>query len=153
MPPKITDVALMTDDLEGAITFYRDRLGYKLSTLMPGFADFVSENIILALWDGEHVREQTGVPARCHQSGAEPGVMVAIELASPDEIDARYDELVARGAEVYGPPKNYPWNARCFYLPGKCGEFWEFFAWLEGGKPGFENAAQHTAEHSKGTSA
>lgn len=133
--PSITDICLVTRDLDTAVDFYTDKLGYQLASRMPGFADFTGPGVILALWDARKIRETTGVPADV-DGGSGHQVMIAIELDDPSAIDRMYDELLTRGVEFYGPPRDYPWNARCIYFPGPCGEFWEFFAWLEGGKPG-----------------
>lgn len=133
--PTITDLCLVTRDLETAIDFYTTKLGYTLASRMPGFADFQGPGIILALWDAELIRETTGVPALTEEPSGRT-VMVAVELDSPEQIDLAYEQLSARGIECYRPPADYPWNARCIYFPGPCGEYWEYFAWLEGGKPG-----------------
>lgn len=133
--PRITDICLVTRDLDAAVSFYVDKLGYRLASRMPGFADFTGPGVILALWDAQKIRETTGVPADI-DGNAGHQVMVAIELSEPEEIDRTYRELIERGVTFYGPPKDYPWNARCIYFAGPCGEFWEFFAWLDGGKPG-----------------
>lgn len=133
--PNITDICLVTRDMDAAVDFYTEKLGYRLASRMPGFADFAGPGVILALWDAAKIRETTGVPADLEGNGGHQ-VMVAVELPTPSEIDQMYQTLLARGVEFYAEPKDYPWNARCIYLPGPCGEFWEFFAWLEGGKPG-----------------
>ncbi|ABL83687.1 Glyoxalase/bleomycin resistance protein/dioxygenase [Nocardioides sp. JS614] len=141
--PTITDLCLVTHDLEASVEFYTTKLGYTLSSRMPGFADFEGPGVILALWDAQLIRETTGVPALAEEPSGRT-VMVAVELSSPVEIDTAYERLRARGIEFYSPPADYPWNARCIYFPGPCGEFWEYFAWLEGGKPGQLGAASTT---------
>lgn len=142
--PTITDICLVTRDLEASVEFY-SRLGYQLSSRMPGFADFEGPGLILALWDAQLIRDTTGVPAMTNEPNGRT-VMVAIELASPEEIDATYERLRELGIEFYNPPADYPWNARCVYFAGPCGEFWEYFAWLEGGKPGQVSAESSTNE-------
>ncbi len=133
--PVITDVCLVTRDLDAAVAFYSQRLGFELASRMPGFADFSSEGVTLALWDAQAIREATGVPAQVIEPDGH-GVMIARELALPSAVDDKYHELSSRGVEFYGPPRDYPWNARAIYLAGVCGEFWEFYAWNEGGKHG-----------------
>ena len=140
--PTVTDLCLVTRDLEASVDFYT-RLGYRLASRMPGFADFEGPGLILALWDAKLIRETTGVPALAEEPSGRT-VMVAVELDSPEEIDAAYDRLREAGVEFYKPPADYPWNARCVYFEGPCGEFWEYFAWLEGGKPGQLNTAAST---------
>ena len=36
----ISDLCFLVEDLDRAIAFYRDRVGFKLRRLAPGFADF-----------------------------------------------------------------------------------------------------------------
>lgn len=142
--PTITDVCLVTRDLDGAIEFYVERLGYRLRSRMPRFADFEGPGLTLALWDASTIVEHTGVAAMVDEPTGRT-VMLACELGSPEEIDAMYTRLVAAGIELQGPPKDYPWNARCIYFDGPCGEFWEFFAWLEGGMPGLDRPSPDAA--------
>ena len=134
-PPVLTDICLITRDLQASIEFYTKKLGFQLSSEMPGFADFVGHGVVLAVWDAKKLRETTKVPGQIDEPTGR-GVMMACELDSPAEIDKTYEELLSRGVEFYDPPKNYPWNARAIYFGGPSGEFWEFFAWLDGGKPG-----------------
>lgn len=136
--PRITDICLVTLDFETSKAFYIDKLGFTLSSEMPGFADFQAGDVMLAIWDGQRIREVTGAQAQVGESTGHQ-VMVALELDSPESIDVMYQDLTARGIQFYGPPKDYPWNARCIYFPGPSGEFWEYFAWLPGGKPGQVN--------------
>lgn len=133
--PTITDVCLVTRDLDAAVEFYTTRLGYTLDSRMPGFADFTGPGVVLAVWDATAIREATGVPTQMEEPSGR-GVMLAVELDSPEAIDRAHEELTAKGIACYGPPADYPWNARCLYFPGPCGEFWEYFAWHTGGKPG-----------------
>lgn len=133
--PRITDICLVTRDLETAVEFYTDKLGYELDSKMPGFADFVGPGCVLAVWDANLIRQTTGVPAALDTPPGH-GVMVACELESPAAVDQMYQRLSAKDVECYGPPSDYAWNARCLYFAGPCGEFWEFFAWHGGGKPG-----------------
>ncbi|WP_418060613.1 VOC family protein [Pimelobacter simplex] len=132
---QLTDICLVTRDIEAAIAFYTDKLGYQLKSRMPGFADFTRNGVILAVWDASLIREATGVPAATEEPAGH-GVMMAVELSSPAEVDSEYARLSAQGVEFYSPPRDHVWNARCAYFAGPCGEFWELFAWHEGGAPG-----------------
>lgn len=134
-PPRITDVCLIPTDFDKAKNFYMEKLGYKLSSEMPGFADFEAGDVLLAIWDAQLLHNVTGANAQRDASNGHQ-VMVAIEKETPEDIDRIYQELSERGVEFYDEPKNHTWNARCIYFSGPCGELWEFFAWLPGGKPG-----------------
>lgn len=150
--PTITDICLITPDLEGSISFYTETLGFTLRSRMPGFADFQGPGVLLALWESERLEATTGVKG--HDATA-PGrtVMLACELESPAAIDRTYVEYLERGVTFAGPPKDYPWNARCIYFDGPNGEFWEFFAWHEGGVPGMVDAANPAVAAAPGATA
>ncbi|MBV1780043.1 VOC family protein [Paeniglutamicibacter sp. ABSL32-1] len=138
--PTITDICLITRDLDRSIEFYTEKLGYTLKHRMPGFADFAGPGVILALWDAEHIQKTTGVVSQREEPQGH-NVMLAVKLDSPEDIDRMHDDLVARSVDFYDAPADYPWNARCLYLAGPCGELWEFFAWYDGGEPGAINAS------------
>lgn len=133
--PVITDVCLITPHLDSSIDFYVSKLGFQLRSRMPGFADFKGPGLILALWENSKLLETTSIAGQTDVSGGRT-VMLACELESPAAIDALYQEYLERGIEFHCEPRDYPWNARCIYFDGPNGEFWEFFAWYEGGEPG-----------------
>ena len=130
----ITDVCVLTQDLERAVAFYTGPMGLTLDHRMEGFADFRGMGIALAVWEAGHLRANTGIDASTGGHGAT--VMIAVRLASPDEVDARYQELERAGVRFQAPPKDYPWNARCAYFTGPDNELWELYAWYAGGEPG-----------------
>lgn len=131
---EITDVCLVTRDLDAAVEFYTTKLGYRRAHVSPGFVDFRRAGSTLAVWDAEAIRRTTGVPAEL-TAPTSHGLMVAVKKDSPLEVDAEYERLRSLGVEFYSEPRDYPWNARCAYFAGPCGEFWELFAWYEGGEP------------------
>lgn len=136
--PIITDVCLISTDIEAGIEFYTHKLGFTMRSRMPGFVDFEGPGVIVALWDANQLATTTGIPGRAADQVGH-GVMLACELDSPADIDRVYELYSSRGVDFYGPPKDFPWNARCVYFAGPSGEFWEFFAWYEGGEPGMVN--------------
>lgn len=137
--PLITDVCLITTDIDAGVDFYVNKLGFVLRSRMPGFADFEGPGVIVALWDAQQLEKTTGIVGRS-SAPAGHGVMLACELDSPADIDRIYEEYRERGVEFYAPPADFAWNARCVYFAGPSGEFWEFFAWYEGGEPGLVDA-------------
>lgn len=143
--PNITDVCLITRTLDESLKFYTETLGFTLRSRMPGFADFKGPGLILALWDANQLTTTTSVPGQLTEQTGH-GVMLACELDSPAAIDDMYAELSTKGVEFYGPPSDYPWNARCMYFAGPSGELWEFFAWYEGGIPGIVSSPNNKSE-------
>lgn len=131
---RITDVCIVPEDLEASIDFYANKLGFTLQHQMPGFADFEAPHVRLALWEREHLARTTGADNRPKEGGH--GVIVAVRVEAPADVDRIYDDLVSRSVDVLEPPKDYEWNARCIYFTGPDNELWEVYAWHGGGEPG-----------------
>lgn len=130
----ISDVCILCADVERSIRFYADKLGFTLKHRAESFADFTGAGLTLALWEIDHISRHTGI-ANTRGAGAHKAC-IAVHLPSPEEVDASYRELSARGVPFQGPPKDYPWNAYCAYFTGPDDELWELYAWRAGGAPG-----------------
>ncbi|WP_454816501.1 VOC family protein [Labrys neptuniae] len=130
----ISDVCILTADIERSIAFYTDRLGFTLKHRAPGFADFNGAGLTLALWDIGHISHHAGLSAE--RGSGHHNVLIAVLMSSPVELDACHAELAAKGVAFERPPADYAWNARCCYFAGPDGEVWELYAWLDGGAPG-----------------
>jgi len=129
---RISDICLLVEDIERTVDFYVNKLGYTLRRRAEGFADFKGNGVTLAAWELDHINAHTGVsnlrsPKEAHKA------CVAVELASPAEVDAYFESLSAKGVPFYGPPADYVWNARCAYFTDPDGTLWELYAWLSGG--------------------
>ena len=126
---KISDVCMICKDLDRSIAFYRDKLGFQLRRKAEGFADFKSESVVLALWEGRHIGEHVGIA----ESPVDPSVhkvMTAIEVPDAAEVDTLHASLGANGVVMHGPPKAYPWNAYAFYFDDPDGNLWERYTWV-----------------------
>ena len=107
---QITGIApqFLVDDLEGAIAYYRDRLGFALdftyqsfyaSVSRDGFAIHLKHGPRLAA-DRAHRKEHEHLDAHVSVSG----------------IRALFSELQKRGAEVIKPLEERPWACLDFYV-------------------------------------
>src|ERR1700742_2335062 len=65
----ISDICFLVEDLDRAIAFYRDRVGFKLRRLAPGFADFLTAGVTLALWQVEHMQSHLHLPPNLAAKG------------------------------------------------------------------------------------
>lgn len=128
----ITDVCLLVEDLERAIAFYRDRVGFALRRVAPGFADFFSARVTLALWQVDHMQSHVPLPPRL---GARGGyrTMVALQVESSEEVRRLHEQLSARGVPFPVAPQAYPWNAYACYFTDPEDNLWEIYTWQEGG--------------------
>ena len=131
----ITDICFFVADVEKAVAFYVDRLGFKLRRRAEGFADFTGAGTTLALWQLDHVASHTGISSARAQPGAHKAC-AAMQLPSPAAVDDAYRELSAAGVPFQDAPGDYPWNARCCYFRDLDDNVWELYAWLDGGPVG-----------------
>ena len=70
MAEAISDLCFLVQDLDRAIEFYRDRVGFKLRRLAPGFADFFTAGVTLALWQVDHMQSHLGLPPGLRREAA-----------------------------------------------------------------------------------
>ena len=137
----ITDVCVLVEDVERSVAFYTDVMGFRLRRKAEGFADFEAKNVILAAWELDHISRHTGVSNLRAPEGALKGC-IAMNLDKPEDIDAMYADLSAKGVKFQGPPEDYEWNARCAYFTDPDGMLWELYAWLEGGPDSWHETYQ-----------
>ena len=137
---RITDVCLLVEDIQRAVDFYTNVLGFTLRRRAEGFADFQSEDVILAAWEIDHINRHCGVsnvraPAWAHKA------CIAVNLPTPDDVDAMHRKLLALGVSFVSPPTDYPWNARCTYFTDPDDNVWELYAWYpDGPKHDFDSS-------------
>ncbi len=128
----ITDVCMTVRDLERAIGFYRDTLGFELRRKAEGFADFKARNVTLALWEIGNIAEHVGYDGADESDGIRK-CMVALELPDRADVDLLYETLSAKGVPFRAAPKDYPWRAYCCYFHDPDGNLWEFYSWTGDG--------------------
>jgi catechol 2,3-dioxygenase-like lactoylglutathione lyase family enzyme len=132
MAEAISDICFLVQDLDRAIEFYRDRVGFKLRRLAPGFADFFTAGVTLALWQVDHMQSHLRLPRGLASKGGWR-TMAAVQVESSDRVHAMHQELSARGVLFLVEPQAYPWNAYACYFTDPEDNLWEIYAWLAGG--------------------
>lgn len=93
-------IIVYVSDMQRSVAFYRDTLGLPLKFTSPGWSEFVTGSITLALHTsgGDILPEQPGRPPA---GIAHLGFVV-------DDIQATYETLQARGAHFSLPPQKQP---------------------------------------------
>jgi uncharacterized protein len=129
----IADVCMLVRDLDRAIGFYRDQLGFHLQRRDPGFAEFRAAGTTLALWEIAHVAENVGFADKGPAADHVHKVMVAVRIGDTATLDALVAELEAKGVRFLSPPRVYPWNAYCAYFQDPDDNTWELYVWMQGG--------------------
>ena len=123
----ISDICFLVEDLDRAIAFYRDRVGFKLRRLAPGFADFFTAGVTLALWQVEHMRSHLHLPPGLAARGGWR-TMAAIQVESSDQVQAMHQELSSRVVQFVAEPQAYPWNAYACYFTDPDNILWQLYA-------------------------
>ena len=100
---------MLVDNVEKALPFYRDILGYKVVRTGPSFVLFNAEGARLFMWEWQHIVDHMGAE---RTSKVKHRCMFAIEFDNQNEIDMAYEELSGKGVEFIAEPQNWPWNAR-----------------------------------------
>lgn len=134
----ISDFCLVVEDLDRALVFYRDSVGFTLRRHAPGFADFATAGITLALWERQHLVEHVGIASsRPHDSVR--AAIAAVQVDAPRQVEEMHRELSRRGVVFLKQPKWYVWNAYACYFEDPDHNLWEIYSWGEGGHAGLLN--------------
>ena len=124
----LTDIGLFVSDLERAIAFYGETLGFALKRRDIGFAEFRTNGVGLALWEVSDVTHALELEKTPRQGLS---AMVAVRVETADAVDALHDELAAKGVTIVQPPTTHAWNARTTYFSDPDGNLWEIYAWVD----------------------
>ena len=124
----LTDIGLFVSDLERALAFYGETLGFELKRRDIGFAEFRTNGVGLALWEVSDVTQALELAETPRQGLT---AMVAVRVETADMVDALHTELAAKGVTVVQAPITHAWNARTTYFSDPDGNLWEIYAWVD----------------------
>ncbi|MBB6095569.1 hypothetical protein HNQ60_004459 [Povalibacter uvarum] len=132
MKPRITLITLGVDDLERAVRFYRDGLGWRTQGIVGtefehgavAFFDLQS-GLRLALWPRASLAHDAGIAV----SAASPtDFCLAHNVASKAEVDTVMAQARAGGAHIVKPEKETFWGGYAGYFQDPDRHLWEV-AW------------------------
>ena len=122
MEPRLTLVTLGVADLDRAVTFYRDVVGWTPASVLDEVAFFDLGGTVLSLWRHEslaaELEAEPVVPAY-------RAVALAHNLPSREAVDATIEELRGRGAAVVREPVATEWGGYSAYISDPDGHRWE----------------------------
>ena len=132
MRPRVTLITLAVDDLERALAFYRDGLGFPTKGIVGtefehGAVAFfeLQAGLQLAIWPRVDL---------AHDARLALGPSSATELSlghnvnSPAEVDAVMDQANRAGARIVKPAEKTFWGGYAGYFQDPDGHLWEV-AW------------------------
>jgi catechol 2,3-dioxygenase-like lactoylglutathione lyase family enzyme len=129
MKPRITVITLGVEDLERAVAFYRDGLGWPTDGIVGrefehgavAFFD-LQPGLRLALWPRASIAHDSGL--QC--GAANPTEMtLGHNLSSVAEVDAAMKRAHAAGAVVVKPAHETFWGGYAGYFQDPDGHLWE----------------------------
>jgi predicted lactoylglutathione lyase len=118
---RVSLITLGVADLKRARRFY-EVLGWATGA-EPGddVVFFQAGDTVLALWDRERLAEDSGV----QDGGGWGGVTLALNFASPPEVDSAIEEARAAGAEIAREPAETFWGGYSGVFVDPEGHPWE----------------------------
>jgi uncharacterized protein len=132
MRPRVTLITLGVDDLETAVRFYRDGLGFDTEGIVGrqfehGAVAFfqLQAGLKLALWPRISLAHDTGLAI-----GAPSATELAIghNVSSKAEVDAVMEQARAAGATIVKPAQDTFWGGYSGYFQDPDRHLWEV-AW------------------------
>jgi len=125
MNPKISMITLGTHDLERAARFYEQGLGLPRLPMQGDVAFFPLQGTWLGLYGWNDLASDAGVPAA---GNGFPGVALAHNVGSKDEVDHLLDQAVSAGGRLVHLGRETDWGGYSGYFADPDGHLWEV-AW------------------------
>lgn len=129
MKPSITIITLGVDDLERAVTFYRDGLGLATKGIIGtefengavAFFD-LQHGLKLGLWPRKSLAADSGLPLQA-RAGTE--VSLGHNVGSSDEVDTVMAQAAAAGATIVKAAQPTFYGGYAGYFQDPDGHLWE----------------------------
>lgn len=122
MEPRVTVITLGVSDLERAVAFYRDGIGWPPASVLDDVAFIDLDGVILALWLHRAMAADLGLAP---EVGAYRGTALAHNVRSRAEVDAIFDHVRAAGATITRSPIETDWGGYAGYFADPDGHQWE----------------------------
>jgi catechol 2,3-dioxygenase-like lactoylglutathione lyase family enzyme len=137
MEPRVSFVTLGVTDVERSVSFYRDGLGFPLSSASKNdIAFFKTGGVVLALYPSDKLAED----AQVHPEGSGFGRMaLAHNVRRQEDVSEVLALAAAAGAKITKPAQDTFWGGHAGYFADPDGHLWEvvwnpFFPIDEDGK-------------------
>jgi len=132
MKPKVTLITLGVDDLERALRFYRDGLGFPTKGIVGtefehGAVVFIElqAGLKLALWPRADLAWDAGIP---QSPASATELSLGHNVGSKEEVDTVMTQATRAGARIVKPAHQTFWGGYAGYFQDPDGHLWEV-AW------------------------
>lgn len=137
MEARVSFITLGVSHIQRAVSFYRDGLGFPLSSASKDdVAFFKTGGIVLALYPSDKLAEDAKVDA---EGSGFRGVTLAHNVRSREEVSEVLALAATAGATITKPAQDTFWGGHAGYFADLDGHLWEvvwnpFFPFAEDGK-------------------
>lgn len=129
MKPRITMITIGVDDLERALRFYRDGLGFKTEGIIGkefehgavAFFD-LQAGLKLAIWPRQSISHDSGLTL---SSPSPTELTLGHNVASKAEVDAVMGQVKKAGAVIVKLAQETFWGGYAGYFQDPDGHLWE----------------------------
>lgn len=129
MEPRISVITLGVDDLERAVKFYRDGLGFATGGIVGtefehgavAFFDLAG-GLKLALFARDDIAHDAGIPV---DPPSATEFTLGHNVGSPDAVDAVMRKATAAGARIVKPAGPTFWGGHAGHFADPDGHLWE----------------------------
>jgi catechol 2,3-dioxygenase-like lactoylglutathione lyase family enzyme len=129
MEPRITVITLAVDDLERALSFYRDGLGLPTQGIMGTEFEYgavaffdLQPGLKLAVWPRMSLAHDAGIAVG---SSSPTELSIGHNVASAAEVDAVMAQAEVAGALIIKPPQTTFWGGYAGYFQDPDHHLWE----------------------------
>lgn len=129
MNPRITVLTLGVDDLERAVAFYADGLGFPTEGIVGREFEFgavsffdLQPGLRLALWPRKSLAHDTGLPVA---APAATNLSIGHNVGSREEVDAVMARAQAAGAHIVKPAQPTFYGGYAGYFQDPDQHLWE----------------------------
>jgi catechol 2,3-dioxygenase-like lactoylglutathione lyase family enzyme len=129
MKPRISVITLGVDDLDAAVRFYRDGLGWKTDGVVGREFEYgavaffdLQAGLKLALWPRASIAHDTGLPP---DGPAATGFTLGHNVASKEEVDTVMRQAEAAGAAIVKAAQPTFWGGYAGYFQDLDRHLWE----------------------------
>lgn len=122
MRPRISMITLAVSDLNRAIRFYEQGLGFPRMASPPEVAFFTLNGSWLGLYGRDALAEDANLSP---QGEGFAGFALAHNVNSESEVDEVMDQAIAAGATLVKKPQQVFWGGYSGYFKDPDGHLWE----------------------------
>lgn len=123
---QINMLGVLTDRLAEMKEFYSSVLGFEIAQELESYVEFSGQPVRFAICERKIMQQVTGDPVYDQRATGAP-LELAFKCDSREQLDADYQELIAKGAKAVKPPAAMPWGQYAGFFADPDGHVHELF--------------------------